>query len=383
MDHKSAFKNRSASRRILSLDGGGLRAFFTLEVLARIENLVRQRLGQPDAVLADYFDLIAGTSTGAIIGAFLAWGLSVATIQEHYHQAARLMFQRYRNPLQWLLRARYDEDPLTHYLREFFLEPDGSEAALGSARLRTLYLAVMRNVSTGSAWPLCSHPALKYNATDRADSNLRIPLWQLVRASTAAPTFFAPERIAVGGRDFRFVDGGVTPYNNPALIAALMATEPAYGVRWLTGEQRLYVLSVGTGRSRVRYANQGRERWNWQGSLPIVVGKTIAAMIDGATQQQDFLCRLLGRCLYGAPIDREVGDLIPLTREDPLSSVSELPERKFSYVRYDTDFSESGFAAILTRYGGAVPIDVPALIPHFETHGRTYALEKVREEHLR
>src|ERR1700730_10849697 len=99
-------------KRILSLDGGGLRVFFSLEVLEKIEAMVRQRLGRPDAVLADHFDLIAGTSTGAILGAFLAWGLSIAEIKILYRKMAIKVFRPYRNPLQWLLN-RYDSGPLS------------------------------------------------------------------------------------------------------------------------------------------------------------------------------------------------------------------------------------------------------------------------------
>ena len=370
----------SATRRILALDGGGLRAFFTLEVLARVEKFVRERLGRPDAVLADHFHLFAGTSTGAIVGALLAWGLPVDEVRAIYRETARGMFRRDRNPLAWVLRARYREDPLAAALRRFFVEADGREATLGSPRLRALYLAVVRNASTGSAWPLCSHPALRYNDPALPDSNLRVPLWQIVRASTAAPTYFAPERITLGAVSHQFVDGGVTPYNNPALIAALMVTEPAYGIGWPGGEERLYVLSVGTGRRRVRYRDTGARRWSWQGSLPVVMKKTLATLIEGSTMQQDFLCRVLGRCLYGAEIDGEVGSLTQSASDDAEESGW---GRRFSYARYNSEFPEDLFGPVLSRYGGSVPMDVPALIPAFEAMGRRYADECVRAEHLR
>jgi len=368
--------DQSETKRILSLDGGGLRAFFTLEVLERVEALVRRRLGREDAVLADHFHLIAGTSTGAILGAFLAWGLSIAKIKTLYEAMAVKVFRPYRNPLQWL-RNRYAADTLSHSLREFFVEegPQGSrEATLGSSLLRTIFLVVLRNASTGSAWPLCSHPALKYNARERPDCNLDLALWRIVRASTAAPTFFAPERIRTGDSTFQFVDGGVTPYNNPALIAALMVTEPCFNIRWPIGEDRLYVLSAGTGRTRVRYANMNNF---WELALPAVVSKTITALIEGSTQQQDFLCRVMGRCLHGPVIDSEVGELIgPQDHEDGQS-------RRFTYVRYNTDFGSPEFASVLSKYGGDVPMDLPALIPTLQALGQRYALNEVREEHLR
>jgi uncharacterized protein len=51
----------------------------------------------------------------------------------------------------------------------------------------------MRNVTTDSPWPVTNNPYAKYNARNRADRNLDLPLWQLVRASTAAPVYFPPE----------------------------------------------------------------------------------------------------------------------------------------------------------------------------------------------
>ncbi|MBV8140903.1 MAG: patatin-like phospholipase family protein [Verrucomicrobia bacterium] len=368
--------DQSETRRILSLDGGGLRAFFTLEVLERVEALVRRRLGREDAVLADHFDLIAGTSTGAILGAFLAWGLSIAKIKTLYEEMAGRVFRPYRNPLQWL-RNRYAAETLSSSLREFFVEegPQGlREATLGSAMLRTVFLVVLRNASTGSAWPLCSHPALKYNARERSDCNLDLALWRIVRASTAAPTFFAPERIRTGDSTFQFVDGGVTPYNNPALIAALMVTEPCFNIRWPSGEDRLYVLSAGTGQTRVRYANMNNF---WELALPAVVSKTITALIEGSTQQQDFLCRIMGRCLHGPVIDTEVGELIAPQNYGNGNS------RRFTYVRYNTDFTSPEFASVLSKYGGDVPMDLPVLIPTLQALGQRYALSEVREEHLR
>jgi uncharacterized protein len=367
------------TKRILSLDGGGIRVFFSLEVLERVEELVRQRLGSADAVLADYFDLIAGTSSGAILGAFLSWGLPISEIKVLYEGVPVKVFRPYRNPLQWLVN-RYNADPLSKMLRDFFVEesPEGRrEATLGSPSLRTFFLAVVRNVSTGSAWPLCSHPALKYNARERSNCNLDVPLWRIVRASTAAPTFFAPERIRTGNDTFQFVDGAVTPYNCPALIASLMVTEPCFNIRWPSGEDKLYVLSIGTGRTRVRYAQAGNA---WELSMPTVVSKTISALIEGATQQQDFLCRIMGRCLHGPPIDREMGELVG-PEQTPDGQVPQ--SRRFTYARYDTDFGSADFAPILSKYGGDVPMNLPSLIPALKALGKSYALSNVRDEHLR
>ncbi|MGI9435525.1 MAG: patatin-like phospholipase family protein, partial [Geminicoccaceae bacterium] len=77
------FKN-PGPKRILALDGGGLKGILTLGYLARIERLLRERFGDDGFRLCDYFDLIAGTSTGAIIAAGLAKGMGVDEIVREY-----------------------------------------------------------------------------------------------------------------------------------------------------------------------------------------------------------------------------------------------------------------------------------------------------------
>jgi uncharacterized protein len=62
----------TAPKRILSLDGGGIRGILTLEYLSAIEGMLKKRSSRDDFLLCDYFDLIGGTSTGSIIAAGLA-----------------------------------------------------------------------------------------------------------------------------------------------------------------------------------------------------------------------------------------------------------------------------------------------------------------------
>ena len=66
----------SGPKQILALDGGGIRGALTVGFLARIEQILRERHGRPDLLFCDYFDLIGGTSTGAIIAAALSIGMS-------------------------------------------------------------------------------------------------------------------------------------------------------------------------------------------------------------------------------------------------------------------------------------------------------------------
>jgi hypothetical protein len=78
---------------------------------------------------------------------------------------------------------------LNQVLRTLFREADGRPATLGSERLRSFLLIVLRNATTGSTWPLTNNPDAIYNVRKEGGiSNLDLYLWQLVRASTAAPT---------------------------------------------------------------------------------------------------------------------------------------------------------------------------------------------------
>jgi patatin-like phospholipase/acyl hydrolase len=79
-------------KRILSLDGGGIRGVLTLEYLDVIETMLRERFKDPNLLLCDYFDLVGGTSTGSIIAAGLARGMTVEEIKKLYYGLGEKVF---------------------------------------------------------------------------------------------------------------------------------------------------------------------------------------------------------------------------------------------------------------------------------------------------
>ncbi|GAA4963614.1 patatin-like phospholipase family protein [Kineococcus glutinatus] len=316
-------------KKLLSLDGGGIRGIVTLEVLAAIEEMLRRELRRSeDFVLADYFDYIGGTSTGAIIAAGLARGMPVATLQELYTRNGADMFDRASIIRRW--RYKFHDSRLKATLQELF----GADTTFGDAEFKSLLMMVLRNATTDSPWPLSNNPGAKYNQAHRSDNNLHLPLWRLVRASTAAPTYFPPETVQVGEQEFLFVDGGVTMYNNPAFQLFLMATLPAYELRWPTGVDQLLLVSVGTG-SSAKADDHLRA-----GDMNVLYNATSipAALMSAALHEQDFLCRVFGDCRFGATIDRELGDLMADPRR--------LCEPLFSYVRYDAALDRRGLDAL-------------------------------------
>jgi uncharacterized protein len=143
---------------LLALYGGGIRGVLTLEILAEIERMLAAELrrqgklapGDP-FVLADYFDYIAGTSTGGIIAAGLALGWSVARVQDLYHDNGKKMFEKISILDQVKELSQYREGPLANTLREYFgNDLTGQDRTLGDSGLRTLLMLVMRNATTDS-----------------------------------------------------------------------------------------------------------------------------------------------------------------------------------------------------------------------------------------
>lgn len=319
--------------KLLALDGGGIRGLITIEVLARIEATLREALGRDELVLSDYFDYIAGTSTGAIIGTALSLGKSVAEVKEFYLDSGKKMFDKaFLFEVSRQLVYKYGDEKLAAKLKEVF----GEDSTFGSDKLKTLLMLVMRNVNTDSPWPLSNNPKAKFNDPNQPDSNLKLPLWQLVRASTAAPTFFPPEVVQLGNREFIFVDGGVTPFNNPAFQLFLMATLEPYQLMWPSGEDKMLLVSVGTGLTpNINPDLKASKMWTPYNA------KTIPGALMLASQyQQDFLCRVFGKCVSGDPIDQEVGDL--------LESKGPLESKLFTYARYNAELTREG----LDRLGG-------------------------------
>jgi hypothetical protein len=241
-------------RRMLSLDGGGIRGLLTLQVLERVESLLadhyygHDQAGRAAFRLCHFFDYIGGTSTGAIIAAGLARGMSVSEVESFFVEFGQEAFAKRSILLRW--KSLYEDGALAKKLKEVFSR-GGVADTLEPQFLKTLPLVVTKNLSTDSAWPISSNPNVKYNDPTCPDCNLKIPIWRIVRASTAAPIYFPPEVVEWDPNDprnsFVFVDGGTTPYKFPGFLMVRMATLPAYRLDWPLGEDKLLLVSIGTG----------------------------------------------------------------------------------------------------------------------------------------
>lgn len=297
---------RAGRKRILALDGGGLRGILSLGMLQRVEGLLKERHGNDEAFrLCHYFDLIAGTSTGAIIAAALATGMTVDEVIGHYQKLGREVFTK-----DWfrkgVVRARYDEQTLITHLKRVF----GKDLTLGDPSLRTGLLIVTKRLDTGSVWPLGNNPLGQFFRAKDSDtwiSNGDFPLWKVVRASTAAPSFFDPESIQISAQAGKksvvgtFVDGGVSPYNNPALQALMYATLDGYKVKWPTGADKLLMVSVGTGASA---ANQTPSQIAAKGAI-----KALFSLMDDCAALVETMMQWMSTSPTKRTIDVDIGNL--------------------------------------------------------------------------
>jgi uncharacterized protein len=365
---------RPGPKKLLAIDGGGIRGVLALQILAKIEKLLIEKTGRDEYRLADYFDYVAGTSTGGIIAAGVAVGMRVQEILDFYLKNGAAMFDKAK--ILRRLQYQYNSEPLALQLQSVF----GKTTTLGAPELETLLLLVMRNATTDSPWPISNNPYAKYNDLAHPACNLHFLLWQLVRASTAAPTYFPPEVIDCAGEPFVFVDGGVTMYNNPAFQMFLMATvdrywahAPANSRGWKTGVDDMLIISIGTGTSPGDNYSLRPEEMNLLFNATTIP----SALMYAAVNEQDFLCRVFGDCVAGEPLDREINDMIP--------SRGPLDTKLFRYARYNAELTPEGLKAL--GCGGVDPASVQKLdsidaLGSLQRVGKAVAAERVKAEHF-
>jgi len=323
------FDRDGKPKRILALDGGGLRGILTVGFLQKVEELLRARHGGDAGFrLCHYFDLIAGTSTGAIIAGALALGWSVEEIRAKYMTLGKAVFEK-SFLRQGLFRAKYDAEKLSEELKAVY----GARTVLGGSELLTGLMIVAKRLDSGSPWPISNNPRGKYFAGREGGviGNGDYPLWQVVRASTAAPVYFEPERITIASAPGMkpvqgdFVDGGVSPYNNPALQALMYATLEGYRIGWPLGADELLLVSVGTGAADAGVRTAALAAQHGIRSL-------VSLMQDSAVLQETVL-QWMSSSATARPFDREIGDL----RHDLVAGVPLI-----SYLRYNVDLGKEG-----------------------------------------
>jgi len=356
-------------KRILTIDGGGIRGIIALQFLERIETLLRKRHENSEMVLADYFDLIVGTSTGAIIAALLSRGSSISEIKQQYSELGERVFQPQRNWLGSLgrfLGVKFDSTPLSDLLKEYF-----KDERLDSSIFKTGLCLIAKRADTASVWPLVNIPRNKY-----FEYNKQIKISEILRASTAAPTYFEPETIMdVGNSESAiFIDGSVSMHQNPALQALMVANLDGFGLNWPLGENNLLLCSVGTGswnpapsKAEIEDANN----LDWASLL-------IPQMIHDASELNQTIMQWLSNSHTATTIDSQIGSL----NADSIS-----PSPMLSYLRYDvmlekTVLDELGFNYTEDELDSLRKIDSVHQLKDLENIGNKASKNSALDDHF-
>jgi patatin-like phospholipase/acyl hydrolase len=274
--------------KVLSIDGGGIRGIIPAHLLAAIER-------ETDAPICELFDLIAGTSTGGIIALGLTApgpdgkpARSAEDLVHLYSTEGKTIFSRSIwheiRAVGSALEEKYPASGVEDVLKECL----GEETRLKDALTRVLITAY--EIEDRIPWFFSSR-----DAASREDYDF--PMWQVGRATSAAPTYFEPAHLpASNARGYwTFVDGGVFA-NNPALCGLVEATS-VYQAEHDGEVPDVFLVSLGTGELTRTIQYDRAKAWGLVGwAQPI-----LNVVFDGVSKTVGFQAQQLCRATEGMP----------------------------------------------------------------------------------
>ena len=250
--------------KILSIDGGGIRGILPAMILAELEKRLRLKTGKPDCYLSDFFDLIAGTSTGGILACYYLYchqgnRFDAAKAVELYEKHGDTIFRkRFFRSFIRLFDALYSEKGIDRILFETFGEAKLSEAPCNSAIL---------------AYHITDRKAVIFTANEaRYEKGRDYLLRDITRATSAAPTYFrVAQATAMNDVPSYLIDGGVFA-NDPTMCAIVEAKKTLYrNSNTYPKLKEMYVVSLGTGSKAKSYPYEKAKHWgviNW--AIPVI-----------------------------------------------------------------------------------------------------------------
>lgn len=252
--------------KILSLDGGGIRGVLSARILKPIETKIKEKTGQE---LHEYFDLVAGTSTGSIMAAGIACGKTADELINLYKNEGENIFVksiRRRRKWRWLSRLTGGYVLYPHEHKEQGLAKVLEKQLQGKtiADISSIHLLIPAYdvLSRNTTWFANDDPKEWYYKN-------KLPLWQICTASASAPTYFPPYPIPYNSESQEYlphIDGGVSA-NNPELVAIAHALSMTTKNNQPTPKiDDIAVLSIGTGRATRPYEYDEIKKWgllNW------------------------------------------------------------------------------------------------------------------------
>lgn len=266
--------------RILSIDGGGIRGIIPGQVVVALEKKLAHKTGDADVRISDYFDLIAGTSTGGILTClYLCPGENGKTSLFSASEAVNLYLENggkiFAKPLRQRIRSlfglgdeKYSEKPLVELLNHFLDQKMLSD--LVKPCLITAY-----NIEQRKAEFFTQHDAVSNEAKD-------FPLIHVARSTSAAPTFFqVANAISRSNKRMPLIDGGVFA-NNPALCAYAEARRK---LESNPSAKDMVMLSLGTGQVKKPYHYNKAKNWGAVGWIRPLIDILMSGVSDTVDYQ--------------------------------------------------------------------------------------------------
>ncbi|MAX79678.1 MAG: patatin [Crocinitomicaceae bacterium] len=237
--------------RILSLDGGGIRGILPGTILTYLEEQIRKESKNEKATIGEYFDLIAGTSTGGILSLIYLCPNDDGTYKFTAKEAVDLYldqgddifdvsFKKKLKSLGGIADEKYDADALEDALKTYLEDTKLSQA------LKPCLI---------TSYDIRNRKAHFFSSADAATNRIYdYYLRDVARATSAAPTYFEPVRIkSIFGTPHSLIDGGVFA-NNPALCAYAEARTIEFSKVLNNSEkpdkpkaENMLIVSIGTG----------------------------------------------------------------------------------------------------------------------------------------
>lgn len=235
------------SKAILSIDGGGMKGIISAVVIRQLEWYIQEFTKNPDARIGEYFDLIAGTSTGAILAALYLCPdennhpkYSAEEILNFYLTMGDDVFEKQR--LFPLFGSKYTVSGFQKILKEYF----------GNIKISQLVKPCLL-----TSYDTTRRSARFFNSVSALHDQTRdFPIRELVLASCSAPTYFPPACLDSPDCPGCYVDGGVVA-NNPALCAMIetLKMEDCSNIR------DIHILSIGNIENYTSYKYKDVKKW--------------------------------------------------------------------------------------------------------------------------
>ena len=249
---------------------------------------------------------------------------------------------------------------------------------MGSNSLQTGLLIVAKRLDTGSIWPMSNNPSNRFFTAQPGDtfySNEDYLIRRVVRASTAAPSYFAPELIEISSEAEKphgyFVDGGASPHNNPALLALQLVTVKGFGAGWSLDPDKLFLVSVGTGN-----ANPGVSQ------SPIAARHAINSLLSLMTDCAESVETIL-QWLSDSPTARVIDAAMDKLETDLLAERPLLQYLRYN-VRLDNHWIKKHFGIDLSErvVNKLKHMDLAKNVPTLSKLGILGGLNQIKEEHF-